>query len=209
MRPLLTLPHIFGTTVETIPAEVPYLFAEAGRVERWQERLAGMIGGGELRVGIAWQGNPHHQWDRFRSLGLERFAGLAGMAWARLVSLQRGPGVEQIAGFQELTGGRLVVPTEGRQESSGDLADTAAIMASLDLIITVDTATAHLAGALGREVWVALSTVTDWRWMMGRQDSPWYPTMRLFRQRALNGWEELMGRVGGAAGGISFDRRIP
>ncbi len=144
---------------------------------------------------MAWQGNPHHQWDRFRSMPLMHLEPLANLPNVRLVSLQRGPGIEQIPSFQRFTGDKLLVPTDGAQSTPADLADTAAIMSCLDLVLTVDTATAHLAGALARRTWVMLSTVTDWRWLSHRHDSPWYPTMRLFRQKSLGNWDELIARV--------------
>lgn len=186
--PLMALARVFRTTVATIPAEVPYVFAEGARVEAWRGRL-GARGAGELRVGICWQGNPHHQWDRFRSVKLERFASLARIAGVRLVSLQRGPGVEQIEAFQQMTGNALRVPTDGRQETPEDLADSAALMCLMDRVITIDSATAHLAGALGRPTWVPLSLTADWRWLTQRPDTPWYPTMRLFRQQVAGDWE--------------------
>jgi hypothetical protein len=127
------------------------------------------------------------------------FEPLSRIPGVRLVSLQRGPGVEQIECFQKLTNGALMAPTEGRQTTPEDLADTAAIMMNLDLIISVDTAPAHLAGALGRSVWTILSSVADWRWMIDRQDSPWYPTMRLFRQHMdTTTWDKVFENVGEA-----------
>jgi len=193
--PLLSLPHHFHTTLASLPAEVPYVTAEPERVTTWRKYLGQAAKAGEFLVGVAWQGNPHHKLDRFRSMPLMRLEPLVHIPGVRLVSLQRGPGIEQIEVLQRFTGHAMIVPTNGGQTTPADLADTVAIMSSLDLIITVDTATAHLAGALARRVWVALSSVTDWRWMAERHDSPWYPTMRLFRQKRLGDWDELVTRM--------------
>ena len=140
-----------------------------------------------LRVGIAWQGNPANKRDRARSARLEHFAPLAEKAGVRLVSLQKGPGSEQLAKMPELAvnlGPELV-----------DLADTAAVIRCLDLIISVDTVVVHLAGALGAPVWVALPSVPDWRWLLNREDSPWYPSMRLFRQTVRGQWDDVFSRI--------------
>jgi tetratricopeptide (TPR) repeat protein len=188
--PLLSLPQRLGTTLATVPAEVPYLSADAALVARWRPRLEAASG---FRVGICWQGNPHHKWDRHRSVPLHRFLPLAEIQGVRLVSLQHGPGVEQL----RAACGRIAVLdlSEARDRSAGAFQDDAAMIAGLDLVITVDTAIAHLAGALGAPVWVALAKVVDWRWLHERDDSPWYPTMRLFRQRRLGDWEPVFERM--------------
>jgi hypothetical protein len=144
-------------------------------------------------VGIAWQDNPQHKWDRHRSLPLAQFAPLAAVPGVHLLNLQKGPGCEQLRALQ----GRFPVTDFGDEldATAGAFMDTAAVIANLDLVITTDTALAHLAGALGAPVWVALSTVVDWRWLLGRDDSPWYPSLRLFRQRALGDWPEVFGRM--------------
>jgi Flp pilus assembly protein TadD len=193
--PLIGLPRHFQTTLERIPAKVPYIHAEAARIEYWRYRLQELKRAGDLLVGISWQGNPHHQWDHFRSVPLMSFEPLTRIIGVRLVSLQRGPGIEQIDVFNRLTDDKLLVPTDGQQTTPEHLADTAALMSNLDLVLSVDTAPAHLAGALGIPVWVALSYVADWRWLLDRQDSPWYPTMRLFRQKTFGDWGELFGRI--------------
>ncbi len=184
--PLLTLPGIFRTTVASIPAKVPYL--RAGRVlsAHWQEQLRGVTG---FRVGIAWQGNPDHAMDRRRSLPLQLFAPLAELPGVRLVSLQKGPGRDQLTALGERLG---VLDLTDRLE---DFADTAALVSNLDLVITVDTAVAHLAGALGIPVWLTLPHIPDWRWLLGRGDSPWYPTMRLFRQSTWGDWPGVFDRL--------------
>jgi tetratricopeptide (TPR) repeat protein len=187
--PIMSLPHLCGTTLETVPCQVPYLFADSTAVERWRQRLQGP----NLKVGIAWQGNPHHAWDRHRSVKLTEFKPLACVAGVRLVSLQRGPGADQLtqAGIDFDVDDIL-----DRSLSDADsLMEAAAVMTNLDLIVTVDTATAHLAGALGIPVWVVLSTMVDWRWMLHRSDTPWYPTMRLFRQAQRGYWPAVFERV--------------
>src|SRR5262249_46611746 len=145
------------------------------------------------RIGIAWQGNRYHKWDRHRSIPLVQFAPLARLPGVELVSLQKGYGSEQVAALA----GRFHVTEPAGDGSATPEAflDTAAIMKRLDVVITVDTAIAHLAGGLGVPVWVALSTITDWRWLQKRDDSPWYPTMRLFRQSQLGDWAPVFERM--------------
>jgi Flp pilus assembly protein TadD len=190
--PLLSLPRRFGTDLMSIPGAVPYLAADAGRVERWRAELAGDPG---LRVGIIWQGRPGVRNDRQRSIPLAQFAPLA-LPGVRLMSLQKGAGSEQLAqrigSFEVLDLGRKL------DNEGGAFLDTAAVMKTLDLVITSDTAAAHLAGGLGVPVWVALSAAPEWRWLLNREDSPWYPTMRLFRQRRLGDWPELFQRMAAA-----------
>lgn len=190
--PILSAPFRFGTTLVTVPTNVPYLSAEPERKAHWRE-LVERHAGGRLRVGIAWQGNPHHPLDRFRSARLEDLRPLAQVPNVRLFSVQRGPGTEQL----DRWGSELGVVELTRREVVGpeDWADTAAIIDNLDLVLTVDTATAHVAGSVGAQVWVALAASPDWRWMLRRGDSPWYPTMRLFRQSALRQWGEVFDAV--------------
>jgi tetratricopeptide (TPR) repeat protein len=184
--PLLSLPRIFRSTLATIPANIPYLSADPELRTRWQQQLSG-IGG--FKVGIAWQGNPEHKRDQWRSVPLLAFAPLAGVPGVRLVSLQKGAGREQVPDLADRLG---VLDVADRLE---DFADTAAVMVNLDLVITVDTAVAHLAGALGVPVWVVLPLVPDWRWLLEREDSPWYPSMRLFRQNAWGDWAGVFERL--------------
>jgi tetratricopeptide (TPR) repeat protein len=181
--PLLSLPGIFQTRLDDIPANVPYLFAAQRLIERWRERLQPLAG---LRIGIAWQGNPAFYGDRGRSIPLAHFAPLAQLPGVSLISLQKGTGSQQLAHVHD----RFPVVDLGDEldQASGPFMDTAAIMMSLDLVITSDTAVAHLAGALGVPVWVALPLVSDWRWLLDRSESPWYPTMRLFRQKKPGDW---------------------
>jgi hypothetical protein len=184
--PLLSLPGIFRTSLETIPAEVPYLLADPGLVGHWRRELAGMTG---FKAGIAWQGNPKYEKDRDRSIPLERFEPLARCSAVHLLSLQKGTGVEQL----QALAGRFPVTELGSRLD--DFIDTAALIMNLDLVITCDTAVAHLAGALGVPVWVALSFVPDWRWVLDRSDSPWYPTMRLFRQTERGNWGDVFEEI--------------
>jgi Flp pilus assembly protein TadD len=208
--PLLSLPAIFGTTLATIPARVPYLFPEPTMVEHWRPVLdhlrrqafgagpvAPDVSTGEERnrpflVGIAWQGEPNQGSDRWRSFPLARFAPLAALPGVRLICLQVGPGTEQVS---ELGGRFPVVELPGR--GGLDFSETAAIVAQLDLVIAPDTAVAHLAGGLGVPVWVPLAFASDWRWLAGRDDNPWYPTLRLFRQTRLNDWEGVFHGMAG------------
>jgi tetratricopeptide (TPR) repeat protein len=186
--PLLNLPFLLQTTLETVPADVPYLFADPALVERWRLELAPVRG---FRVGIAWQGNPAHLWDRQRSVPLAAFEPLARVPGVRLLSLQKGTGTEQLA---EVAGRFPVLALGGTLDgAAGAFMDTAAVLRNLDLLVTSDTAIAHLAGGLGVPVWVALSASPDWRWMLEREDSPWYPTMRLFRQKELGQWADIFG----------------
>ena len=184
--PLLSLPRLLGTTLESVPADVPYLEAEPQLVEAWRHRLGSYPG---FKVGIVWQGNPKFRLDRLRSIPLAQFAPLARVPGVHLFSLQKGPGAEQLAAVTD----RFPVTDLGRRLD--DFMDTAAVLKNLDLVISVDTAIAHLAGALGIPVWVALPFAPDWRWLMGREDSPWYPTMRLFRQTRPGQWEDVFHHI--------------
>jgi predicted O-linked N-acetylglucosamine transferase (SPINDLY family) len=186
--PLVSLPHVFGISMTTIPAKVPYLFADPALTEHWRRELSGIKG---FKVGICWQGNPRHAWDRFRSIPLTEFAPLAGLEGVQLFSLQKGPGAEQI---QQATFS-VTDLSSCLDTTSGPFMDTAAVMKNLELIIAADTSVVHLAGALGVPVWIALHSVPDWRWMLEREDSPWYPTARLFRQTGRGDWREVFARI--------------
>jgi hypothetical protein len=187
--PLLSLPLALGTDLASIPAEVPYLSAEPERVASWAARLQALPG---LRVGIAWQGNlavEHLVWARGRSMPLEALAPLARVPGVNLVSLQKGPGSEQLrdATFRD----RVLDLASELDRGTDAFLDTAAAMAGLDLVISTDTSIAHLAGALARPAWIALPAVPEWRWLLERADSPWYPTMRLFRQPRRGDWASV------------------
>ncbi len=184
--PLLSLPGLFGTTLATIPANVPYLSAPADGATFWQREL---VPGDKLKVGIAWQGNPANAADHERSFPLSLFRGVVGTPGVQCYSLQFGAGREQLADFADRG---LIVDLGDRL---GEFDNTAAIVRNLDLVITTDSATAHLAGALALPVWVALPYVPDWRWLLDRPDSPWYPTMRLFRQGAPGDWASVFKEI--------------
>ncbi len=185
--PLLSLPRLLGTTCESIPAAVPYLRADPARVERYRDMLGPARG---LRVGLVWAGSPQHATDRLRSLRLALLAPLQAIAGVEWHSLQ----VEERARREARDAGAWLRPCI---EDRPDADYLAAMMNCLDLVVTVDTMTAHLAGALGRPVWTLLGWVADWRWQTGREDSPWYPGMRLFRQPHAGDWETVVEKVCG------------
>jgi tetratricopeptide (TPR) repeat protein len=185
--PLLSLPRIFHTEVETIPARVPYLHADHQANRRWKDSFSSFVG--TCNVGIIWSGNPGQEHNTHRACRLEQMKPLFAVNGARFFSLQKGAPAAQL---------REVTETNGVIDLSpqlSDFAETAAVMHNLDLIISTDTGPVHLAGALARPVWLLLSAIPDWRWLLGRDDSPWYPTMRLFRQGGIGKWDDLIGRV--------------
>jgi hypothetical protein len=199
--PLMSLPRLLGSTLATVPAEVPYLSADAGLVERWRRELSGV---NACKVGIVWKGNPDNGADYRRSFKLTSLAPLAVVPGVELFSLQKGAGAEELA---DVVGEFRVTDLASRLDlRGGAFTGTAAVMCVLDLVIACDTACAHLAGALGRPVWVPLSYAADYRWLLGREDSPWYPTLRLFRQRELGNWAELFERVAGWLGTLGLVR---
>lgn len=184
----MSLPAVLGMTSADVPAEVPYLSADQGLVESWKQRMADVNG---LRVGVCWQGNPRHPEDAFRSFPLAQLETLARVPGVRLVSLQCGPGIEQMADVPF----PVVDLGDGLDQRAGAFMDTAAVIMNLDLVVTADTAVAHLAGALGMPVWIALAHVPDWLWLMGRPDSPWYPTAQLFRQPIAGDWGSVFAEM--------------
>jgi tetratricopeptide (TPR) repeat protein len=187
--PLLSAPRLLGTVVETIPWEGPYICGDPVRIERWSQHL----GHEGFKIGIAWQGNPHGAVDEGRSFALSYFSGIARMPGVRLISLQKNAGTEQLSGLPSW----MRVETLGSDFDGGDQAflDTAAVIANLDLVITSDTSIAHVAGAMGRPVWIALKSAPDWRWLLNRSDSPWYPSAKLFRQPQPGDWESVFGTI--------------
>src|SRR5579872_4386147 len=189
---LMSLPRVLAIRPETLRSAVPYLRAEAGRCEYWRLRL----GEHGFKVGLTWQGNPAGSIDNGRSLPLRAFAPLSNIQRVRIISLQKNYGSEQLANLPP--GMTVERPGFDFDEGNDAFIDSAAIMANLDLVITSDTSIAHLAGALARPVWIALKYVPDWRWLMQRSDSPWYPTARLFRQTALDDWGGVVNEIAAA-----------
>jgi Tfp pilus assembly protein PilF len=186
--PLMSAPGAFGTTAATIPRDVPYLAADPALTERWRKQLSGIDG---FKIGIVWQGTRDYRFDRWRSIPLAAFAPLARLSGVRLISLQKGFGSEQVAQVDF-----PVLDLSGQlDEVAGPFMDTAAVIRNLDLVVAPDTVIAHLAGALGVPVWIALQFSSDWRWLQGRDDSPWYPTMRLFRQTEFDRWADVFERI--------------
>jgi tetratricopeptide (TPR) repeat protein len=192
--PLLSLPRVFGTTLETVPAEVPYVYADPGKSRRWAERLA--ADGMALKVGLVWASGPKST----RSIPLRELAPLAGVPGVSFYSLQRGDAAREA---DEAPGGLRV-----RDLTAGlaDFSDNAALLASLDLLIAADTSVAHLAGAMGMPVWTLHNDPADWRWLLDREDSPWYPTMRLFRVARAGDWAGVAAKVASALGALVRER---
>jgi Flp pilus assembly protein TadD len=203
--PMLSLPAIFSTTMETVPARVPYLMTDAVLLEHWRTEVDRVIeaqvarstalsfGNGYAKpfmIGIAWQGNPAHRLDNWRSFPLARFAPLAAIPGVRLVSLQVEHGLNQLDLSDR---GFPVLDLLGKRNR--DFIETAALMSHLDLVITPDTAVAHLAGGLGLRTWVGLCALGDWRYPHGHNVTPWYPTMRLFRQSKLGDWDGVFAQM--------------
>jgi tetratricopeptide (TPR) repeat protein len=200
--PMMSLPLHFGTELASIPATIPYLAAPVAEIARWRRRLGDS--GGRSKVGLVWAGNPgwlsapHAEVDARRSIAFDSLAPLLAVAGIRFVSLQkdRRPGEEPAAH------GLVDVMAEVE-----DFADTAAIIADLDLVIAVDTAVVHLAGALGKPVWLINRFHPCWRWLLGRDDSPWYPTLRQFRQPAPGDWDSAIAEVAAALTGLAAEQR--
>ena len=183
--PLMSLPLALKTSLESIPARVPYLHVP----DEARQKAAGVeLPQGKLRVGFVWRGNPEYRDDELRSMALSTFAPLFGVDGVQFCSLQIGPAAAQLRDVDA----QIVDLTA----DIADFADTAALIERLDLVISVDTAVAHLTGALARPVWTLLPFAPDWRWLLDREDSPWYPTMRLFRQPSPGNWPEVIARAG-------------
>jgi tetratricopeptide (TPR) repeat protein len=188
--PLMSLPLAFGTRLDTVPATVPYFHVAPGVAETWGKKLGPRTG--RLRVGLAWAGNPKQVVDTRRSITLSHLSPLSKVPGVTFYSLQKGYAAAQTANPPP---GMELIDLTGEIE---DFADTAALISHLDLVISTCTSIAHLSGALGKKTWTLLAHLPDWRWMLGRDDSPWYPTMRLFRQTAPGDWAGVMGRVADA-----------
>jgi Tetratricopeptide repeat/Glycosyltransferase family 9 (heptosyltransferase) len=197
--PLLSLPFLLGTTLDTVPARIPYLIPDRMLAAHWRGELGRQVAAGpdgpqkQFKIGIAWQGNPEHGRDRWRSIPLACFAALAAVPRVKLINLQIAHGLEQ---FHTPDRTFPVIELAGRQ--GRDFDETAAILSNLDLVVCPDTALAHLAGGLGIPVWMGSSTVGDWRHPLGLDHTPWYPTMKIFRQTALGDWQTVFSRMADA-----------
>ncbi len=186
---MMSLPLHFRTQVLTIPAQVPYLRADPEKVALWRKRL----GTGGAKVGICWQGNPAGAVDKGRSIPLAAFAPLSRVKGLRLISLQKQFGLDQLDALP--AGMKVETLGAGFDDGPHAFEDALGVVANLDLIVTSDTSIAHLAGALGRDTWVALKWMADWRWLLERDDSPWYPSLRLFRQHRAGNWDAVFSRI--------------
>jgi len=193
---LLSLPRWLEVTLDVLPGPMPYLHADPARSEHWRSRLAGYPG---RRIGLVWGGNPKHKNDRNRSCPLAVFKPLLDLPGISWFSLQKGDPARQLAELDR--SGIIDLGSDLK-----DFADTAAVLDNLDLLITVDTSVAHVAGALGRPAWVMIPKAPDWRWLLDREDSPWYPSLRLFRQEGVSGWHGVRDRIAEAlAAGAGVD----
>ncbi|MGA2044411.1 MAG: tetratricopeptide repeat-containing glycosyltransferase family protein [Roseiarcus sp.] len=192
--PLSGLPRLHGTRIDRIPALTPCLHADPRRSPAWRQRLGELAPRGYRRIGIVWAGRPTHRNDLNRSISLRTLAPLAELAGTALVALQQGPGRADIAGYF----GRAPLINLGAEVTG--FADTMGIIDALDLVIAVDTAVAHLAASMGKPVWVLLPYAPDWRWLLRRADSPWYPSMRLFRQTKPGEWTGVVDAIRNALG---------
>jgi hypothetical protein len=183
----MSLPHLLRMRLDAVPSRVPYLKPDSQLIEEWRHRLNGEK---PLKVGIVWAGNPRHSHDEQRSIPSSLLLPALVMTNVHLYSLQKEP---RPSDYEVVN--RFADCVTDLSSLLGDFSETAAAIMALDLIITVDTSVAHLAGALGRPVWTMLPFALDWRWMLEREDSPWYPTMRLFRQPRSDDWCSVIARV--------------
>jgi hypothetical protein len=184
--PLLSLARVFGTTPATIPAEVPYIEVAALRRRKSVEVLPRLSPAQPLKVGLVWAGSPTHVQDRHRSCALQTFAPVLRVPGVAFYSLQKGERSHELASLSPAGTVQDLAPY------LDDFGDLALILNQLDLLISVDTAAAHLAGALGKPVWTLLPAVADWRWGVAGETTPWYPTMRLYRQGRLGDWTPVL-----------------
>jgi len=185
--PTVSLPLLFNTTIETVPNHIPYLYTDPDLVALWKKKLPQYGGTQQYKIGICWQGNIIHAATKY--MPLRSFIQLADIPGIQLYSLQQYHGLEQL---NTIPHNKLITFDQELDKAHGNFMDTAAIMKQLDLIITVDTSLAHLAGGLGVPVWLVLSRIADWRWMLNRDDTPWYPTMRIFRQTKSGDWSDVI-----------------
>ncbi len=184
--PLLSLPAVFQTRMDTIPRKVPYIFPDSAKSAYWGEQLSNA---NDFKIGIVWAGNLNNEKGRHRSCSLGHFITLADMPSVRFFGLQKGDAANETEAMKNK------IHVTSLADSLSDFSDTCAVISNLDLIISVDTAVAHLAGAMGKRTFVLLSAPCDWRWLLDRSDSPWYPTMTLFRQPRQGDWESVFAQV--------------
>jgi hypothetical protein len=199
--PLMNVPGLTATSVESIPSEVPYVVADPDLVASWRRELGSVP---EFKVGINWQGNPQYGGDRHRSFTLACFEPLARIPGVKLFSIQQIHGIEQLKALE----GKFPVTDLGPRlnQTTGPFMDSAAVMMNLDLTITCDSSPAHLAGALGVPVWMPISNTPDWRWLSHREDTPWYPSMRIFRQSERLVWGPVFERMAAELRGLVRER---
>jgi len=190
--PLSGLPRLHGTRLEHIPAPVPYLRADAALIAHWSARLGRLLPPGYRRVGVVWTSQTVQKYDCSQFVTLATLAPLAELDKVALVSLTEGPAMTEVGQYFSHA------PLLNLGPEIRDFSDTMAVLECIDLVITVDTAVGHLAGAMDRPGWLMLPYAPDWRWLRGREDTPWYPSLRLFRQRAPQDWQELTERVAAA-----------
>lgn len=195
-----SLPGLLGVELDTIPAPIPYFHADAEKVRQWWARLDGLTRPGRLRVGLAWSGRGTHPNNGRRSLSLAQLAPVTAVQGVDFVTLQKPipdsdrPVMATLPQLLDVSAGL------------GDFSDTAALIAAVDLVVAVDTSVVHLAGALGRPTWVLIPKPADWRWLHDRTDSPWYPTLRLFRQQVSHAWEPVIAETAAALSALVAER---
>jgi hypothetical protein len=196
--PLMSLPHVLGTRLDTLPAAAPYLAVDPDKAARWQDRIGKAT---DLAVGVVWSGNPDHKSDARRSLAAAAVLPELAMPGVRLFSLQKDLRASDAAILDAMAG-----DVTDLSPWLLDFTETGAALQALDLVIAVDTSVAHLAGALGRPVWMMTPYALDWRWLRHREDSPWYPTMRLFRQATPRVWDDVIARIRAGLAGLVLER---
>ncbi len=196
-RAMSGLPALHGTTPANVPATVPYLRADPARAAAWKQRLDRLTPKAFRRVGIVWAGRPAHNNDRWRSASLAAFAPLAALPGVALISLQKGPAAAQAGGYFG------VAPLVNIGAEIKDYEDTMAILESLDCLVTVDTSVGHVAGAMGRPAVILLARAPDWRWLLDRSDTPWYPSIHLIRQSVTGTWDDAMAKAAAVAGTVA------
>ena len=196
---LMSLPFIFGTTLDTIPADIPYIKVDTALLQKWKDKVKDEDS--KLKVGLSWAGRPEHKNDLNRSFLFDTFTPIAQFDNIIFYSLQKGKGSEQAQSPPDRM--KFIDYTD----EIHDFSDTAALIMNLDLVISADTAVVHLAGALGTPVWTLLPFAPDWRWMLNREDSPWYPTMSLFRQPAPGDWKSVIENVAAALAEMVIERK--